>query len=92
MTPYFTEACTWATQANVDTILLLGHWDGSGDGCPSDASVPAAYKELTNLPACAAVSSKIKYFMGHKHCNYVAETDVGFMVLLLLLLLLLLLI
>lgn len=80
MTAYFNDACTWATSADVDVLLLLGHWNGEGDGCPADASVPAAYKELMSLPACAAVAPKMKYFMGHKHCNYVTETDIGFMV------------
>ena len=83
MSAYFTEACEWASSAGVDVLLLLGHWNSEGDGCTADAAVPAAYQELIKLPACAAVSSKMKYFMGHKHCNYVTETDIGFMVIVL---------
>ena len=40
----------------------------------------AVYAELKALPACEAVASKMKYFVGHKHCNYVMEPNVGFMV------------
>jgi hypothetical protein len=77
---YFKEACAWADSANIDVVLLLGHWNSDGDGCDSDASVPAAYQELSQLAECANVTPKVKYFMGHKHCNVVVEPDVGFMV------------
>ena len=82
MIPYFTDACNWAA-ANADTIdalLLLGHWNSDGDGCDSLSPVPTIYQELAALPACAPVQSKLRYFMGHKHCNMVTETNVGFMV------------
>ncbi len=59
---------------------LEGHWNSKGDGCSADATVPAVYSELYQLPACQAVKSKMKYFMGHKHCNYVTAPEVGFMI------------
>lgn len=78
---YFTEACTWAAQTeSIDVVLLLGHWNSDGMGCDADATVPAIYTELLALPACQEISSKIRYFMGHKHCNEVTLTDVGFMI------------
>eukprot|EP01034_Spumella_vulgaris_P034548 gene34548-42612_t len=77
---HFENACAWASEANPDVLLLLGHWNSDGDGCESEATVPLIYQEISNLPACAAVKSKIRYFMGHKHCNIVTEKDVGFMV------------
>lgn len=40
----------------------------------------AVYKELSARPACANLSSKMRYFMGHTHCNLVTEPDVGYMV------------
>jgi hypothetical protein len=76
----FTEACTWAQSANPDSLLLLGHWNSDGDGCDADATVPAVYKSILALPACAPLASKVRYFMGHKHCNIVTQKDVGFMV------------
>ena len=76
---YFTEACTWASAANPDVLLLLGHWNNDGDGCDG-ASAPEVYAQLAALPACAPVSKRMKYFMGHKHCNIVTEPNVGFMV------------
>jgi hypothetical protein len=80
MTSYFTEACSWAAANNPSVILLLGHWNQDGDGCESAATVPAVYEELKTVSACAPLMPKVRYFMGHKHCNYVTEKDVGFMV------------
>jgi hypothetical protein len=82
MVPYFNEACAWATDnaATLDALLLVGHWNSEGDGCDTVSDVPVIYQEMSALPACAAVKSKIRYFMGHKHCNMVTETNVGFMV------------
>ena len=76
----FTEACTWAQSVKPDALFLLGHWNSNGDGCDSDATVPAVYKTIVSLPACAPLASKVRYFMGHKHCNIVTEPNVGFMV------------
>lgn len=80
MIPYFNEACSWASSANPDVVLLVGHWNQDGDGCETTATVPNVYAEMKSLPACQPIISKLKYFMGHKHCNYVTETDNGFMV------------
>ena len=83
MQSYFEEACNWAASSENDEVtvfLLLGHWNSEGDGCSAESTVPNAYKELLNLPSCNKIASKLKYFEGHKHCNYVVENDVGFMV------------
>lgn len=77
---YLDEACTWASTADLDVFLILGHWNGAGDGCDANSTVPALYEELIALPSCEPVASKMKYFMGHKHCNHVTTADVGFMV------------
>lgn len=63
-----------------DLSLTAGHFNSAGDGCASDATVPAVYAELSQLSACDAVKSRFQYFMGHKHCNYVNDPDVGFMI------------
>ncbi len=41
---------------------------------------PEVYRALAALPECAPVASKMKYFMGHVHCNEVTEANVGYMV------------
>ena len=43
-------------------------------------STPAVYDTLAGMPACAPLIPKMKYFMGHKHCNIVTAPNVGFMV------------
>jgi hypothetical protein len=78
--PYFEEACTWASSANADAVVLLGHWNSDGDGCESDMTTQSVYSELVALPACKEVAGKLKYFVGHKHCNIIMEPNVGFMV------------
>lgn len=80
MQSYFNEACTWAESVDPAVILLVGHWNNAGDGCSSNAAVPAVYNELVALPACSKVASRIKFFMGHQHCNKVTLADIGFMV------------
>jgi hypothetical protein len=61
-------------------LLLLGHWNSDGDGCDSDVTVPAVYQKILSIPACAPLKEKVRYFMGHKHCNIITEPNVGFMV------------
>jgi hypothetical protein len=80
MTPQFEEACSWAASANPDVVLLLGHWNQDGDGCDSTSTVPNVYVQMMKLSSCAPISDKLRYFEGHKHCNYVTETNKGFMV------------
>ena len=45
----------------------------TGMGCDSATTAPAVYKALAARPACAPVADKMKYFMGHSHCNVVTE-------------------
>jgi len=77
----FDEACKWAGEENPDVVFLMGHWNSDGDGCDSDMTVPEVYLKMVNeIPSCGAISSKIKYVMGHKHCNIIVEENLGFMV------------
>jgi len=80
MLPYFEESCEFMTSADPEAVLLLGHWNSPGLGCPKDMFVPATYHEILSLPACAPIADRMKYFMGHEHCNKVVEKDVGFMI------------
>jgi len=80
MQQYFKDACNWATESKPDVVLLLGHWNNDGDGCTADATTPFIYNEISTLKECAAIAPKMRYFMGHQHCNQVTQKDVGFMV------------
>eukprot|EP00286_Rhodomonas_abbreviata_P023963 CAMPEP_0181299982 /NCGR_PEP_ID=MMETSP1101-20121128/6641_1 /TAXON_ID=46948 /ORGANISM="Rhodomonas abbreviata, Strain Caron Lab Isolate" /LENGTH=530 /DNA_ID=CAMNT_0023405177 /DNA_START=41 /DNA_END=1633 /DNA_ORIENTATION=+ len=80
----FEEACAWASSLpegkGIDTLLLLGHWNEDGDGCDEDMTVPSVYKAIAQMPACQPVAAKMKYILGHKHCNLIVEEQLGFMV------------
>ena len=81
MVPYFEEACEWA--AGVDTLqvlLLEGHWNSEGAGCDADMTVPEVYSSIAALPSCRPVAAKMRYMLGHTHCNEVIDKDTGFMV------------
>lgn len=79
--PYFEEACNFMTESAAAAVVLLGHWNLPGLGCTADMDVPHTYKEiLSTIPACAELSGKMRYMMGHVHCNVVVEQDVGYMV------------
>lgn len=78
--PYLEESCLWAQSVNPASIVLLGHWNNEGYGCEDVMTVPNLYNELKSIPACQPIASKMKYFMGHQHCNHIVEEDVGFMV------------
>ena len=77
--PYFDEACSWAAADSIKLLFLEGHWNADGDGA-TDAAVPEVYVNLQQIPSCNAIYSKIRYFEGHEHCNYVTQKDIGFMV------------
>lgn len=77
---YFIDACNWAQTAGSDVILLEGHWNNEGDGCPNGMSVPEVYAKIKSIPACEPLAPKMRYFMGHEHCDLVVEKDIGFMV------------
>jgi len=58
-------------EEKADYVLLLGHWNGPGDGCAVDMTVPAVYKEISALPGCDKLGDRLKAFDGHTHCNHV---------------------
>lgn len=79
--PYIEEACSWASsQSDLDVLVLLGHWNSPGDGCEADMTVSAMFENMKGIQACAPVAARMKYFVGHKHCNMVVEDEYGFMV------------
>lgn len=76
----FINACNWAVRENPKYVLLQSHWNSEGYGCEGSMTTPAVYREMATLPECATVVPKMKYFMGHEHCNLVEEQGVGYMV------------
>jgi hypothetical protein len=80
MLPYFEESCAYMASSGPAAVLLLGHWNTPGLGCPQEMNVPATYRQILEVPACAGIADKFRYMMGHEHCNKVVEPDVGFMV------------
>ncbi|CAE7491601.1 desi1 [Symbiodinium microadriaticum] len=81
MRTYFEESCSYMAASDVSAVLLMGHWNSPGLGCPSEMNVPATYRQIVeDIPACKSIEDKLKYMMGHEHCNKVVEKDVGFMV------------
>jgi hypothetical protein len=64
--PYFKQACLWLND-NVDNInvaFVVGHWNSADDGCEGAMTVPAVYKEISVLPGCLGLGSKLKFLMG----------------------------
>ena len=47
---------------------------------PQAESAPEIYTALSGMASCAPLIPKMKYFMGHKHCNMVTSPNLGFMV------------
>eukprot|EP01033_Poteriospumella_lacustris_P010865 gene10865-7726_t len=78
----FSEACLWALEHEdtIDAILLLGHWHAGGNGASFAAATPHTYNAMMTLPHCQPLMHKVRYFMGHRHCNMMTQRHVGFMV------------
>ena len=80
MKPEFVKACNWAAAEGPEYILLQSHWNEEGYGCEGAMTTPAVYAEMAALPECSSVLPKMKYFMGHEHCNTITEPGLGYMV------------
>merc|ERR1711871_354039 len=82
--PYFERGCAYLKEAKPDVAFLVGHWNYYGGGvmgCEKDMDVPDVYNEIRGFDGCAQLDAgnKLKYVMGHVHCNKVTEKDKGFM-------------
>jgi len=67
MSPLFEEACNWVGTAKPSVLFLIGHWNGAGDGCPSDMADSSVYARVKSMGGCSGVP--FKYIEGHQHCN-----------------------
>lgn len=80
--PLFEEACLWAkeNEHSIFTVFLVGHWHRDGNGASFNGATPRTYNEMMGLSACRPIMQKLKYFMGHRHCNMMTQRHIGFMV------------
>jgi len=65
--PHFQEACSWAGNAKPSLLIMIGHWNYKGDGCPSGMTDADVYNRVKSLSGCQGIP--FKYIEGHKHCN-----------------------
>jgi len=76
----FRKGCSWfAEQKGLDVVMLLTHWNAEDSGCSVGMSGTSVHKKMLELPECKPLASKIKYFVGHTHCNMISEQGLGFM-------------
>eukprot|EP00331_Platyophrya_macrostoma_P019273 CAMPEP_0176475484 /NCGR_PEP_ID=MMETSP0127-20121128/43631_1 /TAXON_ID=938130 /ORGANISM="Platyophrya macrostoma, Strain WH" /LENGTH=243 /DNA_ID=CAMNT_0017871083 /DNA_START=28 /DNA_END=760 /DNA_ORIENTATION=- len=76
------EACLYMQREAVQWVLLVGHWNSAGDGAVLNTTTNYLYHTaVLSLPGCAELGpKKIKYMLGHTHCNVIDDVDRGFMV------------
>lgn len=75
----FREACQYFEQEQPQQIFLLGHWNKEELGCQANMDVPSVFAALTDGP-CEAVARRMRYFMGHDHCNAPTPDGRGYLV------------
>lgn len=82
LTPKLMEACSFFSQNEVQWILLVGHWNTAGSGAFLNMSTNNLYHAtLMQLPGCKEIGTeRIKYLLGHTHCNVVDDINRGFMI------------
>lgn len=78
--PHFAEGCRWFQEQNPKVAVVVGHWDVPGDGAAEDMATPGAWKKVQVLPGCKELGHRLKYFMGHTHCNNPNGDGAGFRV------------
>ena len=82
MLPSLQEACTYFQSHNTSWVLLVGHWNSAGDGSVLNMTTNYLYRNtLLQLDGCKQFGAhRIKYLLGHTHCNVIDEVDRGFMI------------
>merc|ERR1711871_417889 len=81
--PLFKDGCSWLSSADhIEAAFIVGHWNDAGLGCSKTMDVPDVWNEIKGYPGCDKLSNanRLKYIMGHTHCNKVTQENVGFMV------------
>merc|ERR1712139_444346 len=77
---FFQEACDYVQEQNPALLVLLGHWNKQDMGCASGFDTPDAYQKVMGIEGCGSLGDRVKYFEGHRHCNFPVEDNVRFMV------------
>lgn len=82
LTPKLEEACQYMQEHDVSWVLLLGHWNSAGSGAVLNMTTNYLYHStLLQLPGCRELGTRrIKYLLGHTHCNVIDDVDRGFMI------------
>jgi hypothetical protein len=80
--PHLQEACTYFAAQNTSWVFLVGHWNTEGDGSALNMTTNYLYRAtLLQLDGCKQLGShRIKYMLGHTHCNVIDEVNRGFMI------------
>jgi len=78
--PHFQKACQWIASEQPSLVVMIGHWNSEGLGCASGMDTEEVYPKIMQLDGCSNLGSKLKYFEGHEHCNYVKQEGYGFLV------------
>jgi hypothetical protein len=76
---YFEAACQWVEAEQPALVIMIGHWHGSGMGCPTGMDTDHVYDSIQTLPGCDKLGGKLKYFEGHTHTNQILKKDTGFL-------------
>jgi hypothetical protein len=76
--PFFEEACAFMGEQKPTWLMILGHWDEDGAGAATGMNVPSVVGKVEMIPGCN-VSTGLKGWMGHKHCNQVIQPGKLFM-------------
>jgi hypothetical protein len=81
LTPGLQKACTFmgASASTIEQVLLLGHWNGPGAGCPAESATPNVRNLIASLPGCAGFGNALRFVDGHTHCNQKQGTE-GFLI------------
>jgi len=74
----FEEACRHFEAESANHIYLLGHWNEGGLGCEPGMDVPSVFDHLQRGP-CHVVAPRMRYMMGHAHCNEAMADGRGFL-------------
>jgi len=81
MKPWFEEACTYMQRDSVKHVYILNHWNKPGMGAKKTLETPAVWRRLPKeIEACTPIEQKLRYAMGHEHCNRPEDGGRGLMV------------
>jgi len=75
--PHFQKACKWIAFEQPALVIIIGHWNGNGMGCPSGMDTNHVYASIKSVEGCDNLGDRLKYFEGHQHCNYEAKKNTG---------------